>query len=223
MRHACEPFEIYERNWYNVTMFNSITGIITAKLPHQIFIEANGIEWDISMPDSNLDMLSNVGTEAKVYTWLQHTDMAMNLFGFASSQERSVFLDLLKVDGVGPKGALKIMSSVSSSQLMETLESGNVGTLEKIPGVGKKTAGKMMLALKGKLSLEDTQTVIKIPSNAPFSDVVNSLAAMGYDKKIVEQKIAEILDLLSTDKSFAGKTQKEKEDILFRRTIVELA
>ena len=69
--------------------------------------------------------------------------MAMNLFGFASSQERSVFLDLLKVDGVGPKGALKIMSSVSSSQLMETLESGNVGTLEKIPGVGKKTAGKM--------------------------------------------------------------------------------
>ena len=175
------------------------------------------------MPDSNLDMLSNVGTEAKVYTWLQHTDMAMNLFGFASSQERSVFLDLLKVDGVGPKGALKIMSSVSSSQLMETLESENVGTLEKIPGVGKKTAGKMMLALKGKLSLEDTQTVIKIPSNAPFSDVVNSLAAMGYDKKIVEQKIAEILDLLSTDKSFAGKTQKEKEDILFRRAIVELA
>ena len=204
-------------------MFNSITGIITGKFPKQIFLDNNGIEWDICVPDSNLDKLPSVGSEAKVYTWLQHTDMAMCLYGFSSFEERALFLDLLKVDGVGPKGAVKIMSSASSSELMNILENGDVGLLEKIPGVGKKTAGKMMLALKGKLSLEDNQSVIKISSNAPFSDVVNSLAAMGYDKKAVEQKIAEILDLLSTDKSFAGKTQKEKEDILFRRAIVELA
>lgn len=204
-------------------MFNSITGVITAKFPRQIFLEANGIEWDLAVPDSSIEMLPAVGTEAKVYTWLQHTDAAMCLFAFASGHERSVFLDLLKVDGVGPKGALKIMSSVSSSRLAEILESGNVGTLEKIPGVGKKTAGKMMLALKGKLSLDGAGSVVKIPQDAPFHDVVASLAAMGYDKKQAEQKIAEIAAACASDADFVQKSQKEKEDILFRRAIVELA
>ncbi|WP_039924986.1 Holliday junction branch migration protein RuvA, partial [Treponema sp. JC4] len=134
-------------------MFNSITGIITGKFPKQLFLDNNGIEWDICVPDSNLELLPPVGNEAKVFTWLQHTENLMSLYGFASADERSVFLDLLKVDGVGPKGAVKIMSSVSSGRLNDVLERGDVEMLEKIPGVGKKTAAKMMLALKGKLKL----------------------------------------------------------------------
>ena len=203
-------------------MFNSISGIITAKLPKQIFIENNGIEWDICVPDSNLDMLPSVGSEAKVYTWLQHTEQAMNLFGFASNTERSLFLDLLKVDGVGPKGADKIMSSASSSQLLQILENGDVGLLEKIPGVGKKTAGKMLLALKGKLSIQE-ESVVKVTNNVPFADVITSLVNMGYDKKSVEIKIAQIVEELNSDSSFNTKSQKDKEDILFRKAIMELA
>ncbi|MBQ5473087.1 MAG: Holliday junction branch migration protein RuvA [Treponema sp.] len=203
-------------------MFNSISGIITAKLPKQIFIENNGIEWDICVPDSNLDMLPSVGSEAKVYTWLQHTEQAMNLFGFASNTERSLFLDLLKVDGVGPKGAVKIMSSASSSQLLQILENGDVGLLEKIPGVGKKTAGKMLLALKGKLSIQE-ESVVKVTNNVPFADVITSLVNMGYDKKSVEIKIAQIVEELNSDSSFNTKSQKDKEDILFRKAIMELA
>ena len=84
-------------------MFNSLTGIITGKFPKQVFIDTNGVEWDLCVPDSNLDMLPPVGNEAKVFTWLQHTDQLLALYGFASAEERSVFLDLLKVDGVGPK------------------------------------------------------------------------------------------------------------------------
>ena len=203
-------------------MFNSISGIITAKLPKQIFIENNGIEWDICVPDSNLDMLPSVGSEAKVYTWLQHTEQAMNLFGFASNTERSLFLDLLKVDGVGPKGAVKIMSAASSSQLLQILENGDVGLLEKIPGVGKKTAGKMLLALKGKLSIQE-ESVVKVTNNVPFADVITSLVNMGYDKKSVEIKIAQIVEELNSDSSFNTKSQKDKEDILFRKAIMELA
>lgn len=203
-------------------MFNSISGTITAKFPKQVFIQNNGIEWDICIPDSNLDMLGPVGSEGRVYTYLQHTDMLMCLYGFASADERSVFLDLLKVDGLGPKGAIKIMSYVNSAALMDILEREDLSSLEKIPGVGKKTAGKMMLALKGKLKISET---ISIPraSSSPYSDVIVSLSGMGYDKKLVEQKIAELVEEFSKDNGFNSKTQKEKEDLLFRRAIVSLA
>jgi Holliday junction DNA helicase RuvA len=204
-------------------MFNSISGIITGKFPKQIFIENNGIEWDICVPDSNLDMFGTVGSEARVFTWLSHTDVSMALYGFASAEERSLFFDLLKVDGIGAKGAVKIMSSVSSGRLTEVLENGDLEMLEKIPGVGKKTAGKMLLALKGKLSLSSTVRVVDLGKNAEFSDVIDSLSSMGYDKKLVEQKVLQLVEVLKGDKDFASKSQKEKEDILFRRAIVELA
>jgi Holliday junction DNA helicase RuvA len=204
-------------------MFNSISGIITGKFPKQLFIENNGIEWDICVPDSNLDMFGTVGSEAKVFTWLQHTDVSMALYGFASAEERTLFFDLLKVDGIGAKGAVKIMSSVSSGRLTEVLENGDLEMLEKIPGVGKKTAGKMLLALKGKLSLSSTVRVVDLGKNAEFSDVIDSLSSMGYDKKLVEQKVLQLVEVLKGDKDFASKSQKEKEDILFRRVIVELA
>lgn len=204
-------------------MFNSITGIITGKFPKQLFLDNNGIEWDICVPDTNLDLLPPVGSEAKVYTWLQHTDQLMSLYGFATSDERSVFLDLLKVDGVGPKGAVKIMSSVSSGRLNDVLERGDVEMLEKIPGVGKKTAGKMMLTLKGKLKL--TSAGLNSNQSAEkslYSDVIDSLTGMGYDRKLVEQKILELSQRLMSEAAFSEKNQKEKEDIIFRRAIVEL-
>ncbi|MBP5568984.1 MAG: Holliday junction branch migration protein RuvA [Treponema sp.] len=204
-------------------MFNSITGIITAKLPKQVFLDNNGVEWDLCVPDSNLDLLPPVGSEAKIYTWLCHTDMLMCLYGFASAEERSLFLDLLKVDGVGPKGAVKIMSSVSTSRLTEVLENGDIEMLEAIPGIGKKTAGKMMLTLKGKLKLSENSSTVRINIPSPYVDVINSLASMGYDKKMVEQKVSTLVEALSADSDFSGKSQKEKEDIIFRRAIVELA
>lgn len=205
-------------------MFNSITGIITGKFPKQLLLENNGIEWDICMPDSNLEMVGVVGSEAKVYMWLQHTDAVMCLYGFANAEERSIFLDLLKVDGVGPKGALKIMSSVSSGRLMEVLENGDLEMLEKIPGIGKKTAGKMMLTLKGKLKIsENNGPVIRVEAATPFADVVASLASMGYEKRSVEQKVAQLVEIFSKDPSFAEKSQKDKEDTIFRRAIVELS
>ncbi len=208
---------------YTNPMFNSLTGIITGKFPKQLLLDTHGIEWDLCVPDSNLELFPPVGSEAKVYTWLQHTDVLMTLFGFATADERTLFLDLLKVDGVGPKGAVKIMSSASSSRLLEVLERGDVEMLEKIPGVGKKTAGKMMLQLKGKLTLSQTSNVVRVEKPAAFADVIDSLASMGYEKRLVEQKVAVLAEILNADPAFASKSQKEKEDLIFRRAIVELA
>ena len=198
-------------------------GTITGKFPKQIFIDTGGVEWDICIPDSNLDMLPPVGSVCRVFTFLQHTETAMQMYGFASADERTLFFDLMKVEGIGAKAAVKIMSSVSSARLMQVLDDGDLEMLEKIPGVGKKTAGKMLLALKGKLSLRETPSVVRISPEIPFNDVVVSLVSMGYDKRLVEQKIAFLSENLQNDASFTGKTQKEKEDALFRRAIVELS
>jgi len=217
------PRDNFPFSLYTDSMFNSLTGIITGKFPKQLLLDTHGIEWDLCVPDSNLELFPPVGSEAKVYTWLQHTDVLMTLFGFASADERTLFLDLLKVDGVGPKGAVKIMSSASSSRLLEVLERGDVEMLEKIPGVGKKTAGKMMLQLKGKLTLSQTSNVVRVEKPAAFADVIDSLASMGYEKRLVEQKVAVLAESLNADPAFASKSQKEKEDLIFRRAIVELA
>lgn len=204
-------------------MFNSLFGTITAKYPQTLYIETNGIEWDLSVPDTSLDALPHVGEQGRVYTWLLHRDDSMKLFGFASAEDRSLFLDLLKVDGVGPKGALKILSSVSSEQLVSVLDGGDVGKLEKFPGVGKKTAQKMMLALKGKLTLSENTASPRGKPNTPYSDLIISLASMGYDKSLVEQKVSLIVESLSKDPSFKSKTDKEREELIFRRAIVEMA
>lgn len=204
-------------------MFNSIVGTVTGKFSRQLHIEANGIEWDICMPDSNIDMLPETGKEVRVFTWLHHTESLMNLYGFASPEERLLFLDLLRVDGVGPKAAVKIMSGVDSKRLFEILESGDVEILEKIPGVGKKTAGKMMLALKGKLSLSDDYKSSPSSPSSPYDDAVASLVAMGYDKNLAKAKIMELSEKLSSESDFVKKSQKDREDHLFRLAIVELS
>lgn len=205
-------------------MFNSLFGKITGKFPQKIFIETSGIEWDLTCPDTSVDALPNVGEMARVYVWMQHTDSAMTLFGFASVKDRDLFFDLNKVDGVGPKSAVKIMSSIAREQLIASLDSGDLARLEKIPGLGKKTAQKMLLALKGKLTLDDDLPAgsIVVPNRGgEFGDVVSALAEMGYDKRKVEEVISKLAS--ESKEEFEGKTKEQKEEILFRRAIVELA
>lgn len=203
-------------------MFNSLNGIITHKSPQKVFIDTHGIEWDITVSDTTLDKLPSVGNEARVYVWMQHTDALMTLFGFATENDRTLFFDLLKVDGIGPKAAVKIMSNISTSELAAVLENGDLARLEKVPGVGKKTAAKMLLQLKGKLTLEETITVPK-KAAIPFGDVVSALVSMGYDKKMAEDAVLKIADELKNDSSFESGSQSQKEDAVFKKAIVELA
>lgn len=202
-------------------MFNSLTGTITAKAPKQLLIETNGIEWDICVPDSCLNSFPAVGTQGKVYTYLNHYENGMDLYGFSTNEERELFFDLIKVDGVGPKAAIKIMSSISIKELVGILDSGDINGLEKIPGIGKKTAAKMMLSLKGKLTIpEFTQQQRK---NREYEAVVASLIEMGFDRQQIEKTLSDVLPLLSREESFESKSQTEKEDTLFRKILMEIA
>ena len=204
-------------------MFNSLNGIITGKYPQRLTLETNGIEWDLTVPDSALDKIPAVGQTGRVYTWLQHSDVAMVLFGFASEADRALFFDLIKVDGIGPKGALKIMSNIASPDLARILDSGDLDSLQKVPGVGKKTAAKMLLQLKGKLTLQDEPLSAGGAKTVPYADVVSALVNMGYDRKIAEQAVQAVAKKVSQDPSFEKQAQAQKEDLVFRQSLMELA
>jgi len=138
----------------------------------------------------------------------------MKLYGFASVRRRAAFLELLKVEGIGPKGALKILSGISQDDLEKALENGDIARLEAVPGLGKKTAQKMVLALKGKL----VQTQDVSVSSSPYNDLVEALAAMGYDRRMAADALARAENAIGRD-----LPDKEREKLLFQEAIIFLS
>jgi Holliday junction DNA helicase RuvA len=158
-------------------MFNSITGVITYKDEERLFLGAGAVEWEIHISRNSSDDLPEEGQKTKVYLYLYHRDDQLKLFGFSQATERDVFLDLLKVEGVGPRQALKILSGVEVRRFIDALDSEDLDLLSSIPGVGKKTAQKIMLKLKGKLS-------IMTPAGISMEeDILNALVGMGFDRR----------------------------------------
>ena len=133
-------------------MFNSLTGEITFKGDERLCVQTGGVEWDITASRRALDRLPPVGQVARIYTHLVHREDAMRLYGFSDQAERALFLDLQKVEGVGPRGALKMLSGVDREQFSQALDRDDVDALSAVPGVGRKTAQKIILTLKGKLT-----------------------------------------------------------------------
>ncbi|MDR1058255.1 MAG: Holliday junction branch migration protein RuvA, partial [Treponema sp.] len=132
-------------------MFNSIRGIISEKLADTLRIVTGGIEWELSVPAVDIEGLPPRGEEARIFTWFYHREDAMRLFGFADERRRATFLEFLKVEGIGPAKAVQILGRIGEEDLERALEAGDIARLEAIPGLGKKTAQKMILALRGKL------------------------------------------------------------------------
>ncbi|MCL2601463.1 MAG: Holliday junction branch migration protein RuvA [Treponema sp.] len=198
-------------------MFNSIRGEITGKRSGSVYILCGGVEWDIAAPQPDISALPDTGENGRLFTWLYHRDDQMKLYGFASEGRRATFLELLKVDGIGPKGALKILGGISQDDLETALEAGDLARLEAVPGLGKKTAQKMLLALKGKL--------VKAADAAPesrYGDLVQALAGMGYDRRAAADAIAQAEKSLPPGIA-ASLTAAEKEKQLFKESIVILS
>lgn len=211
-------------------MFNSITGTITAKMPNEVFLDNNGVEWAFFVSTLAVDSFGPVGSVARVFVWLYHREDQMRLFGFSSSRERDLFIDLMKVEGIGPKQAVKILSSIPVDELEAALENEDVAKLESAPGIGKKTAQKMILSLKGKLTRIDTAPSSKsaqVP--AEHEDIVAALAGMGFDRKAAIDAVARLSAELDQELRASGKTgsgtsgKKAAEQELFRRAIVALS
>ena len=195
-------------------MFNSIQGIITEKFSDTLRLLTGGVEWECIMPATDINQLPSAGKEARIFTWLYHKETEMRLFAFADEKRRNTFLELLKVDGIGPRGAVKIMGGISQDNLESALESEDVARLEAVPGLGKKTAQKMILALKGKLALVPDSRQISSPHN----ELVEALTGMGYERRAAIEALSKAEANIPANISSA-----EKEKILFKEAIVYLS
>ena len=147
-----------------------------------------------------------------MFTWLYHREDQVKLYGFAELERRETFLELLKVEGIGPKGAIKIMGGIGQEELERALENEDLARLEAVPGLGRKTAQRMILTLKGKL------TSAKTAPETPYGDLVEALAGMGYDKRAA----AEALTRAETELP-AETPASEREKLLFKQAIVNLS
>ena len=164
-------------------VFNSISGEITYKDEERLFLSAGAVEWEIYISRSSSDDLPDEGQRSKVYVYLYHRDDQVRLYGFSQVLERDVFLDLLKVEGVGPRQALKILSGVEVGRFIDALEEEDLDLLSTIPGVGRKTAQKIMLKLKGKLKVS-TPAGISLEE-----DIINALVGMGFDRRSAKSAV----------------------------------
>jgi Holliday junction DNA helicase RuvA len=196
-------------------MFNSLRGIVSGKNSEALYLETGGVEWEIVMPLTDMEEF-RLGEAGRVFTWLYHREDQMRLFGFAGETRRSTFLELLKVEGIGPKGAVKIMGGIGQEELEQALENEDIARLEAVPGLGKKTAQKMLLSLKGRL--------VRLPDAAaaaaasPYNDLVLALAEMGYDKRAASEALAKADAAIGK-----AATGAEREKLLFKEAIVYLS
>jgi len=217
-RNPCAPmgahslFSIFSVLLYNIHMLNSIIGIVNGKSPEAAYLLTGGLEWEIAMPLTDIEALPP-GAECRVFTWLYHREDAMRLYGFCGEARRNTFLELIKVEGIGPKGALKIMGGIKQEELERALETDDIARLEAVPGLGKKTAQKMLLALKGKIV-----SAASPAAETPYADLVQALIEMGYDKKSAIEALSR-----SEQNLPAGIDASEKEKLLFKKAIVFLS
>jgi Holliday junction DNA helicase RuvA len=138
----------------------------------------------------------------------------MRLYGFSDETRRNTFLELLKVEGIGPKGALKILGGIRQEDLERALEAGDLARLEAVPGLGKKTAQKMLLSLKGKL----VHAPVVSASMSPYGDLVEALAQMGYDRRAAVDALAK-----ADAAVLSSLAPVEREKLLFKEAIVYLS
>lgn len=197
-------------------MYNAISGTLCHKGLDLIRVDNNGIEWEFSVPSRSVDAFGMIGDRVRVLCWLLHREDQLRLFGFPTESERAVFIELLSVDGIGPKQALKILGGISADDLERALDAEDLARLESIPGLGKKTAQKLVFSLKGKLP-----SVGRIGAEAfePHADIIRALAEMGYDRK----RAADIIRQLAAGTENLPAKTEDRERELFRRAIVELS
>jgi Holliday junction DNA helicase RuvA len=194
-------------------MFNSISGEITYKDEERLFLSAGAVEWEVHISRNSSDDLPEVGQRSQVYVYLYHRDDQVRLYGFSQILERDVFLDLLKVEGVGPRQALKILSGVEVGRFIDALEAEDLELLSTIPGVGKKTAQKIMLKLKGKL---------KVATPAGISleeDIINALVGMGFDRRSAKNAVGSAASGLRERDLKSEELERE----LFKRALSQLS
>lgn len=163
-------------------MIGRLHGKLLEKNPPQILIDVSGVGYEVDVPMSTFCNLPEVGGELTLHTHFVVREDAQLLYGFATLAERAVFRALIKISGIGPKIALALLSGITVDQLKDAVDRGETGLLTKVPGIGKKTAERLVLELKGKLAGTGAATAA-VPTSGARADVAAALIALGYSER----------------------------------------
>jgi len=159
-------------------LIGRLSGRLAAKQPPQVMVDVGGVAYELDVPMSTFYGLPAMGEAVSLYTHLVVREDAHTLYGFGTLEERTAFRQLIRISGIGARTALSVLSGLSVSDLARAVTMQDVALLIRVPGIGKKTAERLLLELKGKLA-EATATA----GGQQASDVVNALVALGYSDK----------------------------------------
>jgi Holliday junction DNA helicase RuvA len=197
-------------------MIGQLRGRLAEKRPNQIIVDVGGVGYLVQVPFSTFAALGELHTEVSLLIHTHVREDALVLYGFVSAREKHFFELLLSASGVGPSLAVKILSGMSVEELVPAIRGSDLGRLTKIPGVGRKTAERMVVELKDKLDAVSVEPVERPAPSSPAgveADVVSALVNLGYDARVAEQAA-------EAARREAGAANFEK---LLRATLVALS
>ena len=176
-------------------MIAVLRGILIYKSPTEIIIDCNGVGYELSVSINTSERLPDLNKEIRLFTLMLPRENAINLYGFFDQSEKEAFILLTSVSGVGPKTALGILSSVTSSALQEYIITGNLLSLQKMPGIGKKTAERLIVELRDKIAksgkLVSTETIS--PQLSIRDEAMKALIALGYNSAVADKAVKQAM------------------------------
>ena len=192
-------------------MIAHLRGKLISKHPNQAIVEAGGVGYDVTISVPTFSELPALTTEVSFFIHTHVREDALALFGFLRAQEKQLFEKLLSVSGIGPKLAITILSGMAADAMVAAIKGNNVASLTRIPGIGKKTAERMVLELRDKLDAFGIapETVAASPVE---EDVISALVNLGYQRPMAERALANL-----------GNVSAETFDALFRKAMAALA
>ncbi len=164
-------------------MIGRIAGILLEKNPPHLLVDCSGVGYEVDVPMSTFYNLPSTGEKVVLLTQLIVREDAHLLYGFGTSQERATFRELLKISGIGARMALAVLSGMSVQELAQAVTLQDAARLTRVPGIGKKTAERLMLELKGKLGADVGTAAAAASPSDHTSDILNALLALGYSEK----------------------------------------
>jgi Holliday junction DNA helicase RuvA len=190
-----------------------LSGTILAKQVQRLIVDVGGVGYDVHVPLSTFYAVGEPGALVELHIHTHVREDALQLFGFATPLEQTLFLRLIAVNGIGPKAALAVLSGIEPQDLVRAIRQGDLGRLTTIPGVGKKTAERLVVELRDRLAALPTgPSAADAGGDDVRGDVLSALANLGYQRAAAEK---------ATEKVFARSTSREFE-VLLREVLKEI-
>ena len=192
-------------------MIAHLRGKLISKHPNQAIVEAAGVGYEVNISIPTFSGLPPLGSEVGLFVYTHVREDALALYGFLGSDDKQLFEKLISVSGIGPKLAITILSGMQTDSMIGAIKGNNVAALTRIPGIGKKTAERMVLELRDKLDSFGVPEAVAATSPVE-EDVISALVNLGYQRGLVERTLSQL-----------GKSPDQSFDALFRKSLAALA